>query len=117
MDRARSVTAVFSKTFTDGTLTPVVTAIKAVHFTDLRAAIDTLRVRRGLAPFPWTDATLTASTPVKRAHLTDLREALTSAYLDSGRSAPAYAEAIVAGVTPIRASHLTELRTLVQELE
>jgi hypothetical protein len=119
MNGATSVTAVFSKTFTDPTLTAGVTAIKAVHFTDLRAAIDTLRSRNGLAGFSWTDGTLTpGSTPVKRQHLLDLRTALNQAYTAAGRAVPTYSESsIVAGTTPIKASHLTELRTLVRNLE
>jgi len=119
MNAAKAVTAVFSKTFTDASLTVRVTAIKAAHFTELRSAIDTLRSRKSLGPFGWADGTLTArSTVVKRQHLVDLRTALTQAYQAAPAStAPTYAEAITAGTTPIKASHLIELRTFVRNLE
>src|SRR5437870_4667759 len=72
-----AVTATFSAVFTDATLTAQATAIKAVHITDLRSAIDTLRTRNGLSAFAYTDATLTpGSTVVKGIHLTELETAL-----------------------------------------
>lgn len=112
-----SVTAVFSKSFTDPTLAGGV-LIKAVHFTDLREAITTLRSRWSLGAFAWTDPTLTAqSTPVRAVHVTDLRTALTQAYQAAGRVAPSFAEAITARQTPVRASHLSELRTAIRALE
>jgi len=119
MNGTKSVTAVFSKTFTDSTLTAGVTPVKAVHMTDLRTAIDTLRGRHSLSAYTWTDGSLTpGSTPVKRAHLIDLRTALNPAYTAAGRAVPTYTDAtITAGTTPIKASHLTELRTFVRNLE
>src|SRR3989442_53501 len=72
-----AVTATFSAVFTDATLTAQGTAIKAVHITDLRSAINTLRTRNGLSAFAYTDATLTpGSTVVKGIHLTELGTAL-----------------------------------------
>jgi len=114
---ASSATAVFSKIFTDPALAGGI-VIKAMHFTDLRQAVATLRNRAGLGVFTWTDPTLSAqSTPVKAVHLTDLRTALTQAYQAAGRTAPSYAEAITPRQTSIRASHLSELRTAVRALE
>jgi hypothetical protein len=119
MTAAKSVTAVFSQTFTDGPLTPLVTPIKAVHVTELRAAIDTLRSHHGLPGFAWTDASLSPRiTPVKRTHLLDLRTSLSQAYSRAGRPTPTYAEpTITAGQTMIKASHLTELHSYVRVLE
>ena len=72
-----AVTATFSAVFTDATLTAQGTAIKAVHITDLRSAINTLRTRNGLSAFAYTDATLTpGTTVVKGIHLTELGTAL-----------------------------------------
>jgi hypothetical protein len=120
MDAAKSVTAVFSKTFTDPILTPQGTPIKVVHITDLRAAINTLRSRRsGLEAFAWTDPALTArATQVKRLHLLDLRSALTPVYHAVNGTDPTYTDSsITAGATPIKAIHLNELRNLVRGLE
>ena len=112
-----SVTAVFSKVFTDPALAGGI-IIKAVHFTELREAINTLRSRLGLTAFDWADPTLTGrSTPVKAVHQTELRAALTSASQAAGRGTPSFAEAIVARQTLIKASHLAELRAAVRALE
>ena len=67
MSTAQSVTAVFSQVFTDGTgqgadIPAESVVIKAVHITELRSAIDTLRAVNHLAPVGWTDATLSPET-------------------------------------------------------
>ncbi len=51
MSEDRSVTAAYSKTFTDDPLTSRVTPVKAVHITELREAINSLRSNNGLAAF------------------------------------------------------------------
>jgi hypothetical protein len=102
--------------FTDNPLVAGTTTIKALHITELRTAINTLRVRYGLAATTWaTDPTLTAATTtIKAAHLTEMRTALSAAYVASGRAAPTYAAAtITAGTTTITAAQITELRTLI----
>jgi hypothetical protein len=106
-----TVTAVFSKTFTDGTLTGV--TVKAVHFAELAEAINTLRSRLAtpLPPFPWAVAAPATGGPVRATHVTDLRAALDQIATQS------YAEGIIAGTTPIRASHVMELRQKVGGLE
>ena len=108
-----------SFTFTDDPLAAQSTPIKAGHISELRTAIDSVRVARGLAAFAWTDPTLTpGSTPAKAVHLTDLRTALSQAYQAAGQTPPTYTDPDVqAGLTLIRASHLNELRTAVRALE
>ena len=108
-----------ARRFTDDPIVPGVTPVRAVHFTELRARIDTLRGEAGLAPFPWTDPALTAGvTPVRLAHLLELRTALTAAYTATGRPAPDWTDpSPTRGATSIRAVHLTELRTAVLALE
>src|SRR5712691_2429549 len=106
-----AVTATFSAVFTDATLTAQGTAIKAVHITELRSAIDTLRTRNGLSAFAYTDATLTPGTTVVRGiHLTELGTALRE-------MGPFTDPAIVVGQTVIKATHLNELRKAVRDLE
>jgi hypothetical protein len=119
MNAGKAMTATFSKVFADATLAAGSTVLKVVHFTDLRAAIDTLRSRHGLGSFAWTDPTLTAgTTPVKRQHLTDLRAALNQAYQWAGRPHPAYTDPTpTAGVTIVNAVHVNELRNAVRALE
>jgi hypothetical protein len=106
-------------TFTDDPLVARNTLIKTVHVTQVRAAINSVRVARGLAAFAWTDSTLTpGSTPVKVVHLTELRTALNQAYQVAGRTAPTYTDpTVVARLTVMKATHLSELRAAVRTLQ
>ena len=105
--------------FTDDPLRPGVTPVRAIHFTELRARIDSLREAAGLGRFSWTDPALRAgATPVRLVHLTELRSALAAAYAAAGRAEPRWTDAApTAGTTPIRAVHLMELRAAVVALE
>ncbi|MDE2180437.1 MAG: hypothetical protein KGJ40_06280 [candidate division NC10 bacterium] len=114
----QSVTATFSQLFTDPTLTARNTLLKAVHVTELRSAINTLRAVNNLAALSWTDPTLTVGTVAKKVHLDELRTALGQAYQAAGQSAPSYTDpTLVARSTVIKASHISELRTAVRALE
>ncbi|HSC71939.1 MAG TPA: hypothetical protein VLH58_11330, partial [Candidatus Methylomirabilis sp.] len=113
-----TVTAVFSKPFTDPTPKAGVTPIKAVHFTELREAINTLRIRYHLPAFTWSQTPPARGMLVTRTPLLDLRTALDQAYTAASRTHAAYTDsAVIAGTTPIRAVHLNELRTFVRNLE
>ena len=105
--------------FTDDPVLPGVTAVRAVHFTELRSRIDGVRIAAGLTPFGWTDPVLRAGvTPVRLVHLLELRRALAAAYTASGRTPPRWTDAVpTGGAIPIRAAHLTELRAAVVALE
>ena len=105
--------------FTDHPVVPGETPVRAVHFTELRARIDALRTREGLAEYGWTDPVLRAGvTPARLLHLLELRWALAGAYEAAGRAAPRWTDvAPAAGATPIRAVHLMELRAAVVAFE
>ena len=105
--------------FTDHPLEPGTTAVKAVHFRELRARVAALRAGAGLPAVQWTDPILAAGvTPVRRVHLTELRAALDAVYDAAGRSRPGYTDAAVtAGATAIRAVHVMELRAAIAALE
>jgi hypothetical protein len=101
--------------FTDPTLGVQSTAIKAVHITELRAAIDAVRklANGGVDnAFGYTDPSITAqSTGVKKVHLTDLRSALDPARAALGLPALTYTDpAIVQQSTTVKAAHFAELR-------
>ena len=119
LDQARAVTARFSRVLTDPTLTPRTSVIRAAHVTELRAAIDTLRARQGLAAFSWTDASLTAgATTVKQIHLGELRTAIVAVYAARSLAAPAWTDpTITPGATVVRAVHISDLRAAVLALE
>ena len=95
------------------------TPVRSIHFLELRARIDALRGREGLAAFRWTDPELIPGvTPVKLAHLTELRKALDEAYVAGGQSPPSCTDAdATAGAAGIRAVQLMELRDAVVALE
>jgi len=119
LDQARAVTARFSRVLTDPTLTPRTSVIRAAHVTELRAAIDTLRTRQGLAAFSWTDASLTTgATTVKQIHLGELRAAIVAVYAARSLAAPAWTDpTITPGATVVRAVHISDLRAAVLALE
>lgn len=104
--------------FTDDPLSAGSTVVKAVHITELRARVNTLRARFGLAAFSWTDASAGAGTIARGIHLTELRSALEQAYTAAGPSAPVFSDLTVTPRgTAIRAVHVTELRNAVLTLE
>ena len=108
-----------ARPFTDEVIRPGVTPVRAVHFTELRTRINSLRTAAGLGRFAWTDPVLTAGvTPVRLVHLLELRSALAAAYTAAGRPTPRWTDsAPVGGTTRIRAAHLMELRAAVLTLE
>lgn len=101
--------------FTDPTLAAGTTPIKAVHITELRAAIDTLRARYGRAASVWTNSSLTAgTTTMKAAHIAEMRTAMQDAYAAAGLTAPAFTNPLLtAGASSVSASHIAELRAAV----
>jgi hypothetical protein len=104
--------------FTADPLVAGTTLIKAVHFTELRAAISVLWTKYSV-PGVFPDWTAPAPTPggvVRAAHFTDLRTALDAAHFKA-KSTHLQFDSIQAGTTSIKASHLSELRTLVRALE
>jgi Divergent InlB B-repeat domain len=119
MDQARAVTARFNRVFSDSTLTPFASVVRAVHVTELRAAIDTLRARQGLASFGWTDSAVVANaTIIKRSHLVDLRSAVAAIYATRGLAVPSWSDPTITSAAPlVRASHIAELRAAVLALQ
>jgi hypothetical protein len=117
-DMTRAIGGGASIVFTDDPVVAQSTPARAVHITELRSAINTVRAARGLGAFAWTDPTLTAgSTVVRAVHLAELRTALNQAYQAAGRTAPTYTDpSLVAGGTVIKAIHVNELRAAVRGL-
>ena len=115
----QTFTITVPRTFTDPVITPGVTPVRAVHFTELRTRIDGARASVGLGPYAWTDPVLTAgSTRVRLVHVLEMRWALAPVFAAKGRRPPFWTDAApTAGSTPIRAAHLMELRAAVVALE
>ncbi|HKY21473.1 MAG TPA: RHS repeat-associated core domain-containing protein [Vicinamibacterales bacterium] len=95
--------------FTDSTLQPGVTPVRAVHVTELRTCVNALRTQRGLSAATWTDPTLVAGDTAKAAHILELRNALEAAYPVG--TAPTYQDPqLNPGSTVIKEIHITQLR-------
>jgi uncharacterized repeat protein (TIGR01451 family) len=94
--------------FTDDPLTAGVTPVKAMHFTELRTAIDAVRTAAGLGAATYTNA-ITAGGQVKAIDVSEMRSALDTARAAIGVSAVSYSESVITGVT-IKAAHIQELR-------
>jgi hypothetical protein len=70
----RAAAGLSASTFTDATLTPQSTRIKAAHITELRAALDAARAAIGLPALTYTDPSMAAGTAtLKAAHVEELR--------------------------------------------
>jgi 6-phosphogluconolactonase len=105
--------------FIDDPLTALTSLVKAVHITELRTRIDTVRAQYGLEPFTYTDPTLTvATTGVRAVHVDDLRAALGAVYSAAKMTAPSYTDpSLTSGSTIIKLLHIAELRAAVLAIE
>lgn len=90
--------------FTDSPLTAG-TRIRAVHFTELRTAVNAMRASAGLAAQTFTDPVLSSAVGIKAVHKMELRTALDAARAQLGLPALVYT-----GGTTIKAAHVTEVR-------
>jgi hypothetical protein len=97
--------------FTDDPVTTGSVA-KAVHISELRTAVNAMRVACGVSTVSFTDPSMTAGVLIKAAHVTQLRSALDAARSNIGLPALSYTDStITAGVTPLKAAHVQEIRT------
>lgn len=99
--------------FTDPTLTVRSTIIKANHFTQLRTAVNAVRVLAGFAAFPFTDALNPGSTFIRQLHLFELRSILDAARTELALPTIPYSNTGNMG-TLVRAADINELRIGVQ---
>jgi hypothetical protein len=108
-----AINAATTIALTDDPLTVCGPIIKAVHITQLRTAINTVRASVGLSAFSFTDPLLAAGNAIKAVHLSELRTAL-SGFLSAIGVTPSYTDpTITAGVVTLKAAHIQELRDLV----
>lgn len=93
--------------FTDD---PLVAIVKAIHFTELRTAVDAVRAAAGVGKATYTNA-ITAGAVIKAADLTELRSNLDQARSLIGVPPLLYFDpAITPGGTTIKRVHITEIR-------
>lgn len=100
--------------FTDPTLTAGL-VVKASHFTELRTAVNAVRVLSGPLAFSFTDSLTPGSTLVRAIHLTQLRTVIDDARASLLLPSLVYATpAINPGISLITAEHINELRIRVR---
>ena len=98
--------------FTDPSLGGVF--IKALHFTELRTAINAVHVLAGLGSVTWSDS-IAPGVAIKAAHLDELRSNLDDARSHLSLPPLVYTDpTITAGSTQVRAQHVLDLRNGVQ---
>jgi len=96
--------------FDDDPLIPGTTTLRAVHFEQLRTAINAVRVLGGLAATVFTDPTW-SNLPVAATHIAEMRTALDEARVALALPALSYTDStITPGTTILKAAHITELR-------
>jgi len=103
VDAAKSVTATFSRIFTDATpgdLLPAGTAIKAAHFTELLDAINTVQPGTNLS---WPSPAPAVGGTVRAIHMNTLRQALSLTTVAAG--------------SVIAAQHLNDIRLAIRARE
>jgi len=101
--------------FTDDPISTGMTVIE-VHTTQLRQAVDAVRLAAGLSAATWSDPPPLARTiTIQKRHIDELRSNLDAARLALSLPAPTYVDpTIVQGITTIRAAHVQQLRQLVK---
>jgi hypothetical protein len=99
--------------FTDASLGSGTTAVRAVHFAELRIAANAVRTLAALTLSSFTDPALSSAVTIKGTHLTELRSAVDPARSALGLGAAGYSDGAPVGVA-IKAAHLDELRSAVR---
>lgn len=102
-------------TFTDATLIVNSTAVRAIHLTELRSAVNAVRALAGFQSFPFADPVIAAqTTPIRATHVAELRSALHAARSALGMPAPSYIDPNVGPTTVIKAAHMGDVRMAVR---
>jgi hypothetical protein len=103
LDNAASIS------FTDDPLIAGVTNIKAQHINELRAAVNAVRAKAGLAQASWTDPSL-QGVAVKAVHIMELRQNLNQALQAMGFTPPVYTDSTLSPGVIVKKVHIEELR-------
>lgn len=94
--------------FTDSTISPGVTMIRALHFTEMRQAVNSVRVAANLGAFNWPEVIQTGVT-IKAVHMQELRDNLNLARGELGLLPQPFADSIGPGVA-VKKAHVEEIR-------
>ncbi len=108
-----TITATFSRKFTDDPLTSKVTFVKASHFLEALDAINTLRQRNGLGTISFTAPIPAVGVMISRNHMITLQTGLNAIFVALGRTRPTF-DTIVAGVTVIGKRQMDQVRNAIR---
>lgn len=101
--------------FTDATLVPHTTPIRATHVLELRHAVAAVHSLAGLGPVVWSRPLVTTGDIVRAAEISELREALAASLSHLGIPAPAFTDSPLSPrSTTISAAHIQQLRAAVR---
>jgi hypothetical protein len=95
--------------FTNDPVSARSTIIQAIHFTELRTAVNAARAAAGLPSATFTDP-IPQGVTIKRVHLSELRSYLDEARSTLGLSPIVYTDPTLDNSTIIKAAHIQELR-------
>ncbi len=95
--------------FTDDPLSAGVTTVKAQHLTEVRQAVNAVRVLAGLAAATWTDSYPTG-VMIKAMHIQELRDNLDQALGALGFTVSAYTDPALSSTISVKKAHMEELR-------
>ena len=95
--------------FLDDPVVPGLTLIKATHISQLRTAVNALRIAAGLELANFTDSSLDGKS-VKVVHITELRSNVDQARTRLGLAAMAYTGMSLTAGDTIMATHILDLR-------
>lgn len=94
--------------FTDSFLSPGITMVRALHFTELCQAVNSVRVAANLGTLNWSEVIQPEAT-IKAVHMQELRNNLNLARSALGLLPQSYADSIGLGVM-IKKAHGDEIR-------
>ena len=95
-------------TFTNDPLTTGI-EVKAVHVTELRDAINALRLRAGLGTVTWAE-TVSSGVNIKASHITEMRTRLEQARTALSLAPTTYTDPGLAAAYLIKKEHIQEIR-------
>ncbi len=96
--------------FMNDPLTIGSTAVKAIHLTELRQAVNAMRMTAGLSVLMFTGSINATVTTIQAVHINELRSALKDARTAFGLGSAYTDDPVAAGSTLIRAIHVQEIR-------
>ena len=97
--------------FTDDPLTTT-TLIKAVHITQARTAVNSLRACAGLTATTFIDTPLNSGTLIKKVHIDELRTGLTAARTSLGLPTLSFTDPTLAlNTSLVKRLHISDIRT------